>query len=186
MRTLDDAREVAKVHLAGLGERWAHVLAVGRLAEALLDAGRVDEQVVCAAWLHDVGYSPELLVTGFHPLDGARFLAEHGWPDKVVGLVAHHTGAMQEAVERGLVGELLALPHPSDEQLEEITLIDLSVGPGGSLTMPQARLDEILGRYNPDHPVHAAVERSLARLLDAAERARIRLGLADDWPLVSG
>jgi HD superfamily phosphodiesterase len=29
-----------------------------------------------AAWLHDIGYSPEIAVSGFHPLDGARYLRD--------------------------------------------------------------------------------------------------------------
>ena len=33
---------------------------------------------MAAAWLHDIGYAEELLDTGFHPLDGARFLASAG------------------------------------------------------------------------------------------------------------
>ena len=29
-----------------------------------------------AAWLHDIGYAPSLVATGFHPLDGARYLRD--------------------------------------------------------------------------------------------------------------
>ncbi len=31
-------------------------------------------RLVAAAYLHDIGYAPELAITGFHPLDGARHL----------------------------------------------------------------------------------------------------------------
>jgi hypothetical protein len=34
-----------------------------------------DPALVAAAWLHDIGYSPELVVTGFHQLDGAEACA---------------------------------------------------------------------------------------------------------------
>jgi hypothetical protein len=44
--------------------------------------------MVMAAWLHDIGYAPELAVTGFHPLDGARFLRRAGADGQVVSLVA--------------------------------------------------------------------------------------------------
>lgn len=30
--------------------------------------------LVAAAWLRDIGYAPEVVDTGFHPLDGARWL----------------------------------------------------------------------------------------------------------------
>lgn len=36
--------------------------------------------LVAAAWLHDIGYAPELRDTGFHPLDGARHLEALGAP----------------------------------------------------------------------------------------------------------
>jgi hypothetical protein len=31
-----------------------------------------------AAWLHDIGYTPALIDTGFQPPDAARFLRCHG------------------------------------------------------------------------------------------------------------
>lgn len=61
---------------------------------------------MAAAWLHDIGYTPELATTQFHPLDGARYLRD----DRVVNLVAHHSGARYEAAERGLEAELSAFP----------------------------------------------------------------------------
>jgi hypothetical protein len=42
------------------------------------------EVLVAAAWVHDIGYAPELLATGFHPLDGARYLTGLGVPERVV------------------------------------------------------------------------------------------------------
>jgi putative nucleotidyltransferase with HDIG domain len=52
--------------------------------------------------LHDIGYAPSLVATGFHPVDGARFLRAQGTPEVVVSLVAHHSGAVFEAEQRGL------------------------------------------------------------------------------------
>ncbi|MFD6855509.1 HD domain-containing protein [Streptomyces diastaticus] len=48
--------------------------------------------LVAAAWLHDIGYAPELRDTGSHPLDGARHLESLGAPARLVRLVAHHSG----------------------------------------------------------------------------------------------
>jgi hypothetical protein len=53
------------------------------------------------AYLHDIGYAPRLVRTGFHPLDGAEWLASMG-EIRLANLVAHHTGALHEAGERGL------------------------------------------------------------------------------------
>src|SRR4051812_45937654 len=88
--------------LAPLGRRWRHVEGVARRAGSLSSLASAEERpaVVTAAWLHDVGYAPAIAVTGLHPLDGARYLRSEGWPELVVCLVAHHTGAEVEAEER--------------------------------------------------------------------------------------
>src|SRR4051794_12498122 len=69
--------------LAPLGPRWLHVQSVaeraGFLAQLADPADR--PSVVAAAWLHDIGYAPALVVTGLHPVDGARYLRENGWPE---------------------------------------------------------------------------------------------------------
>ena len=180
------APELAADRLGGLGRRWAHVQGVGRLAESLAARGAVSADVVAAAWLHDVGYAPTVVRTGFHPLDGARFLQEQGAAPGVVSIVAWHTGARFEAEERGLIDELEALPSADRDELDALTLIDLVVGPGGELTTPERRVDEILSRYAEGDPVHRAVTRSRPELLASAARARANLGLSDDWPLASG
>ena len=96
VHTGDQARDFAQVCLDGLEPRWSHVQGVGRLAEDLIEHHGMSEAVAVAAWLHDVGYGEALVVTGFHPLDGAkRLLGE--WGDEIVGLVAWHTGAAFEA-----------------------------------------------------------------------------------------
>lgn len=179
----DEASDLAARHLADMGSRWAHVQAMGHLADALAAEGRVSSDVATAAWLHDVGYAPELAHTGFHPLDGARFLQGLSVQANVVALVAHHTGAAYEAAERGLSGALTALPSPILTDLEELNLLDLVIGPDGSPTTTSARLREVLERYPANDPVHRAVAVSRPALLVGADRARRRLGLPDEWPL---
>lgn len=177
------APDMAAERLGDVGRRWRHVQAVGQLAESLAVRGIVSADVLAAAWLHDLGYAPSVARTGFHPLDGARFLRDRGFPDEVVGLVAHHTGARFEAVQRGLLDEFLELPAPASDELDALTLLDLVVGPNGELRTPEGRIEEILTRYGAEDPVHRAVARSRSSLLASAERARARLGLSDEWPL---
>jgi hypothetical protein len=174
------ARDLAESCLGDMGDRWLHVQAVGRSAEEL-QARRLDvsDAVVMAAWLHDVGYGESVADTGFHPLDGARWLQEYGAPPGVVALVAHHSGARFEAEERGLADAFAQFPEPDPDQLDVLTLIDMSTSPAGKRVAVSERLDEILDRYPPADPVHRAVTRSRGSLQESARRAAKRLGLAD-------
>lgn len=47
--------------------------------------------------LHYIEYTPALATTGFHPLDGARYLRDRETADeRLVGLVANHSCAVLE------------------------------------------------------------------------------------------
>ena len=178
--TVARASAVAESCLREAGDRWLHVQAVGRSAEELRARGfDVSEAVVMAAWLHDVGYSDSVADTGFHPVDGARWLERLGASAGVVALVAYHSGARFEAEERGLADVLARFPEPDPDQLDVLTLIDMSTSPTGERVAVNERLAEILARYPEEHPVHRAVSRSRGHLAESANRAANRLGLAD-------
>lgn len=181
--TVADGVNIAKGLIGALYPRWDHAQAVGRRAQELCEHSGLPERVVVAAWLHDIGYSPEIAAQGFHPLDGARFLARVGAPKEVVRLVAWHTGAGFEAEERGLLPELREFAQPDPEELDALTMIDLATGPEGTPVLDVNRIAEILSRYEEWHPVHKAVTRSALPLLDASRRAKWRLRLPEDWPL---
>ncbi|GAA4895677.1 HDIG domain-containing protein [Streptomonospora salina] len=153
--------------------RWAHTQGVAEQAETLTDALGDDADLVTAsAWLHDIGYSPDLAKTGFHPLDGARYLRDVEQVDETLcSLVAHHSGALVEADERGMYAELadeFALP-PTD-LLNALTYSDMTTGPDGTHLPAERRLDEILQRYKPDDLVHRAITRSRPDLEKAVRR----------------
>lgn len=146
--TVARARDLAESCLGGMGDRWLHVQAVGRSAEELQARGLdVSDAVVMAAWLHDVGYGESVAETGFHPVDGARWLQEYGVPPAVVALVAHQSGARFEAEERSLTDALAQFPDPDPDQLDVLTLIDMSTSPNGKRVAVSERLEEILDRY---------------------------------------
>src|SRR5690242_2167268 len=87
-----------------LPRRWAHVQGVATRARSLAPALGTDAELLeAAAWLHDIGYAPGLVVTGLHSLDGAQYLrdAQHAGA-LLCRLVAHHSCALIEAGERGL------------------------------------------------------------------------------------
>lgn len=171
------AHELVREHLSDAGDRWRHVEAVGRDAERLATAGdQVSSRLVSAAWLHDLGYSDSVRVSGFHPLDGARYLEKNGAPAAVVSLVAYHSGAEYEAEERGLADELAEIPPPDTDDLAVLTLLDFTNGPNGEATTVAERIDEILSRYDDSDPVHRAVTRSRSTLMASCARASERTG----------
>ena len=155
-----------------LPRRWRHVQAVAAQAERLCGLPDVSgELLVAAAWLHDIGYAPSLVVTGFHPLDGARFLRDEGVGGRLASLVAHHSCAVYEARVRGLDGVLLAEFEAEDSPTyDALVFCDLTVGPDGEPLAYQARIDEIKKRYGPGHEVTRALELSQSDLAGCCER----------------
>ena len=165
--------------LEPLGRRWLHSLAVGRQAERL--SGSFDEvrgdQLVAAAYLHDIGYAPELLVTDFHPIDGALWL--DGLVDpQVVSLVGHHSCAWVEADMRGLGPQLMDIPRPDLELLDALTYCDMTSGPDGQRMTLDERLAEIVQRYGPGHLVTESIQAATRHLRAAVARAEQRCGAA--------
>jgi hypothetical protein len=134
------------------------------------------DELVAAAWLHDIGYSEEIGLTRFHPLDGARYLRDAGWAPVIVNLVAHHSGARFEAVERGLADTLLAeFPFEDSPLLDALVTADLTTGPAGQPITYEERVGEILVRYPPDNPVHRAWLVAMPVLAEGVERTFRRL-----------
>jgi hypothetical protein len=148
-----------------LPDRWAHTQGVAAQARALRPVlGEDTDTVEAAAWLHDIGYSPALVDTGFHPLDGARHLRDHGHGSPLVRtLVAHHSCAVIEAEERGLRETLLAdfpLSPDAGRLSPALLYADMTTGPTGDRVTVDDRLAEILRRYPPEHVVHRAIARA--------------------------
>lgn len=175
------ARALATAALAALPVRWSHVQGVAAAASRvapLVEPGHAEE-LIAAAWMHDIGYSPDLASTGFHPVDGAAAARTQGFSDLVVGLIAHHTGASYEAEQRGLVDELDAFPVPPRHLLDVVTFADLTTSPTGAPVEPEERVAEILSRY-ASGPVFEAVTRSAPELIAAAQRVRQRAGRPEE------
>lgn len=171
------AAELAERLVAPLGRRWLHVQEVVKQAEELAAAlPEADGQdLIAGAWLHDVGYSPELSDTGLHALDGARYLRREGWPARVVGLVAHHSGARFEAAERGLQDDLSEFPFEDSPLLDALALADLTTGPEGERVSYEQRIEEILRRYPVEDPVHRTWLSARPTMAEALERSQRRL-----------
>ncbi|MFG1626233.1 HD domain-containing protein [Kribbella sp. NPDC049227] len=161
-----------------LPRRWAHTCGVAGRAGGLAGMlGERAELVEMAAWLHDIGYAPAVRVTGFHPLDGARYLRDVVVADELVcRLVAHHTGALVEADERGIAELADEFALPDGDLLEALSYCDLTAGVDGCQVSVEERLSEILLRYPSEHVVHRSIVRSGPALRRAARNVQRRLG----------
>jgi putative nucleotidyltransferase with HDIG domain len=188
MNLADWAEDTARTILqTPLPRRWAHSRSVAAQARHLARIlGGDAELVTAAAWLHDIGYAPALTDTGFHPLDGARYLRDvERANDTLCRLVAHHSCAIIEAAEHGLADELAREFKPVRRDLTDALIYcDMTTGPDGQRMSLEQRLAEIRTRYGAGHHVNRALTRSAPLLSKAA--IRITRRLADAAPPLGG
>ena len=152
-----------------LPRRWRHVRAVAQRARSVATTLSLPDDLL--AGFMTSGTRPELAETGFHPLDGARFLRRAGVDGQVVSLVAYHSCAQIEADVRGLGAELAAEFTPAGPLLSDALLYcDMTTGPDGDYVRPADRLAEIRERYGPGHAVTKFVELAASEILTTAER----------------
>ncbi|MEV5554363.1 HD domain-containing protein [Nonomuraea wenchangensis] len=167
------AHDLAKDLLeTDLPRRWAHTQGVAARAVSLAPIlGDATDTLIAAAYLHDIGYAPRLVVTGFHPLDGARYLrdVQHA-DDTLCRLVAHHSCAVNEALERSLFEALTAeFDAVGPELIRELTYCDMTTGPDGTHLDVTERLAEIHSRYGPEHLVSRSIATSTPCILAAVK-----------------
>ena len=160
-----------------LPRRWAHVQGVAAQARSLAPVLGADADLLeAAAWLHDIGYAPDLATSGFHPLDGARYLRDTQHADPMLcKLVAHHSCAIIEAGERGLADVLSREFEPAPQVLSSVlTYCDMTTSPDGELVPAEQRLAEIQQRYGPGHLVSRSIQRATPMILLAVEQVQDR------------
>ncbi len=176
--------------LSGTGDRWRHTRTVAARARLAVPAvlptcgAAGADRLAAAAWLHDVGYAPALARHGFHPVDGAAHLRATGWPEGVVLLVAHHSGARFVAAERGLAELMDPYDDPrgwTGPEADALAWADQTAAADGSVVGVEERLAEVVAR----HGEGSALGRSFAlrapavRAAAAATEARLELAAAD-------
>lgn len=171
------AAEQASTLLKPQRNRWLHVQGVVKMAHLV---GRIfDEEdyayLIAAAYLHDIGYAPQISQTGFHPLDGARFVLSSLSDMRLASLVAHHSEAHFEAQLRGYAGELQAFPREQSAVTDALTYCDQIIGPTGLQVSLQERTSEVIQRYGETHIVTQAMYLSLPSVTLAVARMQQRL-----------
>jgi len=172
------AEGLARTLLAdSLPRRWSHVQGVAARARTLEPSLGPDADLIeAAAWLHDVGYLPELAVTGLHGLDGARYLRDvHHAEPMLCRLVAHHSCAVIEAEERGLAHILNREFDPPPQPLADaLTFCDMTTSPDGEHVHVHNRLAEIHDRYGSGHLVSRSIRRATPLILEAVGQVNAR------------
>ncbi len=164
------AQDLARTLLAdALPRRWAHVQGVAARARSLAAVGPDAGLLEAAAWLHDIGYLPDLAATGLHGLDGARFLRDDQHAEPLLcRLVAHHSCAVIEAEERGLADTLTREFAPPPQPLADaLTFCDMTTSPDGERVHVHNRLAEIHDRYGSGHLVSRSIRRATPLILEA-------------------
>jgi hypothetical protein len=160
-----------------LPRRWSHVQGVAARARSLEPAFGADKELLeAAAWLHDIGYLPELARTGLHGLDGARYLRDvHHAEPMLCRLVAHHSCAIVEAEERELADALRReFEAPSQPLGDALTWCDMTTSPDGEPMNVDRRLAEIRRRYGSGHVVSRSIRRATPMILQAVSEVHAR------------
>lgn len=181
-----EAESLARHLLDGDEHRTRHVATAAAQAAAL--SSTVDPAdratLVAAAWLHDIGYSEWVRDTGFHPVDGARYLRSRGWSTQLSDLVAHHSGARFVAGACGMSRELDEFTFLEDSVSDALTIADQTSGPCGQVMVLDDRLREMLTRHGPESANSRAHQRRAPYLVAALARVSTRLSLAGAAALV--
>lgn len=175
------ARSIAKTGLERrCPRRWAHVLGVARRVEMVGPLFGADEfkLLEAAALLHDIGYAPEVAETGFHSIDGARYLEQKGASERLCALVAHHSCAYREAELRGCSTELARWVDEQTPLRDALWWADMTTGPDGDTTGVRERIAEIQARYGPEDLVTFFIRQAEPELVAAVERTEARLRAA--------
>lgn len=175
------ARELSRRYLEEqLPRRWKHVSGVARQGASIAPSyGEDGDILVAACWLHDIGYSPSLATTGFHPLDGAVFLEQEGWDPRICALVARHSCAIREARLRSLDGELARFPDEGSAVRDALWYCDMTTNPDGQELSVAARLSEILARYGEGSVVFEFIQEARPELVAAVGRTEVLTGRVD-------
>src|SRR5262245_17591647 len=162
--------------MGSMGTRWRHVGGVVNRAARVGWPLPVEERtwLLAAAYVHDIGSAPELVATGFHAIDGARWLRAHGH-GRLADLVAHHTDARFEAELRGLGSEIADFEREDSPTADALTYCDLTTSPTGALVRVEERLAEIARRYEDGHVVRIAIDRATPSLWQTVRRVEARL-----------
>ena len=156
--TAAEADALATQLLADEDTRLSHVRTAGFLASRLAGLFGADDTalLVAAASLHDIGYSAQVVRTGFHPLDGGLYLQAAGYPERLTALIAHHSLACLMAPAPVL--EELSRDFPRERSLlvDALVYSDMHSAPDGRIIRGETRLADIAARRPTEYQARRA------------------------------
>lgn len=138
--------------------RIDHLLGVMHLARQISAEMELppteSEALYLAALFHDIGRAATLRVTGFHPLDGAIFLAHRGASDSTVQAVLLHRFARNHAADHPAAAFFYAGLAETNHCLitDLLNFCDLRISHEGHLVTFPERISNILSRSGMNHP----------------------------------
>ncbi|MBI9112028.1 HAD-IIB family hydrolase [Maridesulfovibrio ferrireducens] len=133
--------------------RFAHMKQAARTAERIarqtgLNKKQADK-LITAALFHDIGYSEKLGQTGFHPLDGAAFLAHVGAQEEVIEAVLWHSSTQRDIYFYPEIENIYKnFPDPSENNhtLKGVSYCDFRTSPVGQSFSFGQRISEFKKR----------------------------------------
>jgi len=177
---VSEARELARGLLAdNLPQRWDHSRGVASRAELFVGSHPRANLLIAAGYLHDIGYAAEAIDTGFHQIDGARFLRRLGYDEEIVNMVAHHSGAAKRAPLFGF-DHLLETEFPMREELphRELHFCDLTTGLDGQPVSCEDRLADLRHRHRDNPPMLRFLDENEADLRHLVQMIQRQLIIA--------
>ena len=185
--TVCGARQVLDHFLKDLPDRHAHSLRVYQNVGMFMDTITMHpdkkKSILLAALLHDIGYSPDLRSSGFHPFDGYIYLHENGWDFEVTSLVLGHSFARELSATQS--PELYHIYYQKEKFLDTelltiLSLADFTAGPTGNLVTLSDRVNDIVNRYGEESPIskHALLAKRSLRNINITSELLTRFNLS--------
>lgn len=163
---------------------YRHLLSSGAQAQSLAVEAGLDpastDLLTTVCLVHDLGKLPAWQRSGFHPLDGALGLVEHGAED-IAPYVAWHSAAHLYPEVNLYAAELSVFARPQDMIADMQLMVDLTVSATGRIVTVVERIADVRARYAAGSPEIEGLEAVLEAFSEATARILPELPSSSGW-----